>query len=83
MLNNKTSEWLLSFRRFYCWFPLRTGEQYLDYSHNIAMQPETPSLMAMAVSVPVGYIVNGDKKLTDLDTHAGSQIFKYSELLLK
>ena len=35
----------------------------------------------MAESVPVDYIVSGDKDLTDLHEHAGIPILKYSELL--
>ena len=37
----------------------------------------------MAESVPVDYIVSGDKDLTDLKGHAGIPILKYSELLEK
>ena len=38
-------------------------------------------LLSMAESVPVDYIVSGDKDLTDLHEHAGIPILKYSELL--
>ena len=38
-------------------------------------------LLSMAESVPVDYIVSGDKDLTDLREHAGIPILKYSELL--
>ena len=38
-------------------------------------------LLSMAESVPVDYIVSGDKDLTDLHEHAGISILKYSELL--
>ena len=38
-------------------------------------------LLSMAESVPVDYIVSGDKDLTDLHEHAGIPIMKYSELL--
>ena len=34
----------------------------------------------MAQSVPVDYIVSGDKDLTDLKEHVGIPILKYSEL---
>ena len=36
--------------------------------------------LSMAESVPVDYIVSGDKDLTDLKEHAGIPILKYSEL---
>lgn len=45
--------------------------------------PEDIFLLSMAESVPVDYIVSGDKDLTDLGSHAGIPILKYSELLLK
>ena len=38
-------------------------------------------LLSMAESVPVDYIVSGDKDLTDLHEHADIPILKYSELL--
>ena len=38
-------------------------------------------LLSMAESVPVDYIVSGDKDLTDLNQHNGIPILKYSELL--
>jgi len=38
-------------------------------------------LLSMAESVPVDYIVSGDKDLTVLHEHAGIPILKYSELL--
>ena len=38
-------------------------------------------LLSMAESVPVDYIVSGDKDLTDLKQHNGIPILKYSELL--
>jgi len=34
----------------------------------------------MVESVPIDYIVSGDKDLTDLKEHAGIPILKYSEL---
>ena len=40
-------------------------------------------LSSLAESVPVDYIVSGDKDLTDLKEHAGIPILKYSELLEK
>ena len=45
--------------------------------------PKDLYLLSMAESVPVDYIVSGDKDLTDLKEHAGIPIFKYSELLDK
>ena len=38
-------------------------------------------LLSMAESVPVDYIVSGDKDLTDLKQHNGIPIIKYAELL--
>ena len=38
-------------------------------------------LLSLAESVPVDYIVSGDKDLTDLREHAGIPILKYSEFL--
>ncbi len=35
----------------------------------------------MAESVPVDYIVSGDKDLTDLQQHNGIPIIRYSQLL--
>ena len=43
--------------------------------------PKDLYLLSMAESVPVDYIVSGDKDLTDLKEHAGIPILKYSELL--
>ena len=40
-------------------------------------------LLSMAESVPVDYIISGDKDLTDLGSHAGIPILKYSEFLEK
>ena len=45
--------------------------------------PKDLYLLSMAESVPVDYIVSGDKDLTDLGAHAGIPILKYSELLKK
>lgn len=43
--------------------------------------PKDIYLLALAESVPVDYIVSGDKDLTDLHQHAGIPILKYMELL--
>ena len=45
--------------------------------------PKDLYLLSMAESVPVDCIVSGDKDLTDLGSHAGIPILKYSELLEK
>ena len=45
--------------------------------------PKDLFLLSMAESVPVDYIVSGDKDLIDLGSHAGIPILTYSELLLK
>lgn len=45
--------------------------------------PKDLYLLSLAESVPVDYIVSGDKDLTDLGLHAGIPILKYSELLDK
>ena len=38
-------------------------------------------LLAMAESVPVDYIVSGDKDLTELGEHRGIPILTYNQLL--
>ena len=45
--------------------------------------PKDLYLLSMAESVPVDYIVSGDRDLTDLKQHAGIPILKYTELLDK
>lgn len=45
--------------------------------------PKDLYLLSMAESVPVDYIVSGDKDLTVLGSHAGIPILKYSELCEK
>ena len=40
-------------------------------------------ILSMAESVPVDYIVSGDKDLTELESHAGIPILSYSEFLNK
>lgn len=45
--------------------------------------PKDLYLLSLAESVPVDYIVSGDKDLTDLGLHAGIPILKYAELLDK
>ena len=45
--------------------------------------PKDLYLLSMAESVPVDYIISGDKDLTDLGSHADIPILKYSELLKK
>lgn len=43
--------------------------------------PKDLYLLSMAESVPVDYIVSGDRDLTDMKQHAGIPILKYAELL--
>jgi len=45
--------------------------------------PKDLYLLSMAESVPVDYIVSGDKDLTDLNKHAGIPILTYNQLLAK
>lgn len=45
--------------------------------------PKDLYLLSMAKSVPVDYIISGDKDLTDLKEHAGIPILTYNELLNK
>lgn len=45
--------------------------------------PKDLYLLSMAESVPVDYIVSGDKDLTDLKEHANIPIITYNELLVK
>ena len=40
-------------------------------------------ILSMAESVPVDFIVSGDKDLTELGSHAGIPILSYSEFLSK
>ena len=40
-------------------------------------------ILSMAESVPVDFIVSGDKDLTELGSHAGIPILSYSEFLNK
>ena len=55
-----------------------TGEAKSDIR-----DPKDLYLLSMAESVPVDYIVSGDKDLTDLKEHAGIPILTYNELLNK
>ena len=43
--------------------------------------PKDLYLLSMAESVPVDYIVSGDRDLTDMKQHAGIPLLKYSELI--
>lgn len=43
--------------------------------------PKDLYLLSMAESVPVDYIISGDRDLTDMKQHAGIPILKYAELL--
>ena len=43
--------------------------------------PKDIYLLSMAESVPVDYIVSGDRDLTDLGQHNGILIIKYNQLL--
>jgi putative PIN family toxin of toxin-antitoxin system len=43
--------------------------------------PKDLYLLSMAESVPVDYIISGDRDLTDMKQHAGIPILKYSELI--
>lgn len=45
--------------------------------------PKDLYLLSMAESVPVDYIVSGDRDLTDLKEHVGIPILTYNELLTK
>ena len=45
--------------------------------------PKDLYLLSMAESVPVDYIVSGDRDHTDMKQHAGIPILKYTELLDK
>lgn len=67
-------------------------EMVYDVCHftDIVVQAESPIrdikdlyLLSMAESVPVDYIVSGDKDLTDLGKHADIPILKYAEFIEK
>ena len=60
-----------------CFFTDITFEAKSDIRY-----PKNLYLLSMAESVPVDYIVSGDKDLTDLKEHAGIPILKYSELII-
>jgi hypothetical protein len=45
--------------------------------------PKDLYLLSMAESVPVDYIVSGDRDLTDMKQHASIPILKYTDLLEK
>lgn len=56
----------------------------------ITIQAESPIrdindlfILSMAESVPVDFIISGDKDLTELESHAGIPILSYSEFLNK
>ena len=58
------------------------------YWSPITVQAESPIrdikdlyILSMAETIPVDFIVSGDKDLTDLKAHAGIPILKYSEFL--
>ena len=53
------------------------------YEDSIIRDPKDLYLLSMAESVPVDYIVSGDKDLTDLNEHAGIPILTYNQLLAK
>ena len=67
-------------------------EMIYDVCHftDITVQSESPIrdikdlyILSMAESVPVDYIVSGDKDLTDLGKHASIPILKYSDFIEK
>jgi putative PIN family toxin of toxin-antitoxin system len=43
--------------------------------------PKDLFILSMAESVPVDYIISGDRDLTDMKQHAGIPILKYTEFL--
>jgi putative PIN family toxin of toxin-antitoxin system len=50
-------------------------------AHSDIRDPKDIYLLSMAESVPVDYIVSGDRDLTDMKQHAGIPILKYTELI--
>ena len=50
-------------------------------THSDIRDPKDLYLLSMAESVPVDYIVSGDRDLTDMKQHAGIPILKYTELI--
>ena len=52
-------------------------------AHSDIRDPKDLYLLSMAESVPVDFIVSGDRDLTDLKEHAGIPILTYNELLNK
>ena len=62
------------------------SEQQLDEiveAESNIRDPKDLYLLSMAESVPVDFIVSGDKDLTDLGSHAGIPILKYSDFLTR
>ena len=55
-------------------FRLKSTLTGRDYEDSFRLEP-------MAESVPVDYIVSGDRDLTDMKQHNGIPILKYAELL--
>lgn len=43
--------------------------------------PKDLFILSMAESVPVDYIISGDRDLTDMKQHAGIPILKYTEFI--
>ena len=52
-------------------------------AHSDVRDPKDLYILSMAESVPVDYIVSGDRDLTDMKQHAGIPILKYTEFLEK
>ena len=50
-------------------------------AHSDIRDPKDIYLLSLAESVPVDYIVSGDRDLTDMKQHAGIPILKYTELI--
>ncbi len=53
----------------------------VEAQSDILRDPKDLYILSMAESVPVDYIISGDRDLTDMKQHAGIPILKYSELL--
>ena len=82
--------------KFNAIIPSESRQAFIDMVDNvchwtpITIQAKSPIrdikdlfILSMAESVPVDFIVSGDKDLTELNTHAGIPILSYSEFLNK
>lgn len=76
MISSETRYYFFEMVYDVCFFTDITVEAKSDIR-----DPKDLYILSMAESVPVDYIVSGDRDLTDMKQHAGIPILKYAELL--